>query len=120
MIVHDCLFCHSYEVSGSFQICCMKYVFAFVLISISLASTAQPSKVFYNVKELGAKADGVTADTKIINKAIEDAAASGGGTIYFPAGNYVSGSIRLKSNTCLFLEQGATLIASSDSTDFDK
>jgi polygalacturonase len=81
---------------------------------------AQPSKVFYNVKELGAKADGITPDTKIINKAIEDAMAAGGGTIYFPAGNYLSGSIHLKSNISLFIEQGATLIASSDSNDFDK
>ena len=89
-------------------------------ITLSFVSIAQAQKIFYNIKESGAKADGVSPDTKIINKAIEDAAASGGGTIYFPAGNYLSGSIHLKSNICLFLEQGATLIASSDSNDFDQ
>lgn len=96
----------------------MRNVFLFILISLSQLAHSQ--KFFYNVKELGAKADGTTPDTKIINKAIEDAAAAGGGTIYFPAGDYLSGSIRLKSNICLFIEQGAALIASSDSSDFDK
>ncbi len=59
-------------------------------------------------------------DGNAINKAIEEAANAGGGTVYLPAGNYVSGSIHLKSNICLYIDQGATLIASSDSTLFDK
>ncbi len=96
----------------------MRNVFLFILTGLSLIAHSQ--KNFYNVKELGAKADGTTPDTKIINKAIEDAVEAGGGTIYFPAGEYLSGSIRLKSNICLFIEQGAILIASSDSSDFDK
>ncbi|GAA4730515.1 rhamnogalacturonidase [Flavisolibacter ginsenosidimutans] len=95
--------------------------FFLLLLSIgySILSLAQ-TKSFYNVKELGAKGNGTTSDTKAVNKVIEDAAAAGGGTIYFPAGNYLLGSVRLKSNICLFIEQGATLIASSDSTEFDK
>lgn len=97
----------------------MRLVVVFFFL-MSAGSLVQAQKGFYNVRELGAKADGMSPDTKIFNKAIEDAAASGGGTIYFPAGEYLSGSIRLKSNICLFLEQGATLIASPDSTDFDK
>ena len=85
-----------------------------------LIARSQSSKVFYNVRELGAKGNGTTSDTKAVNKAIEDAANAGGGTIYFPAGNYLLGSVHLKSNICLFIDQGATLIASSDSTEFDK
>jgi polygalacturonase len=87
--------------------------------AVNLAS-AQGQKTAYNVKEFGARADGSTSDTRVVNKLIEDAAAAGGGTIYFPAGNYLLGSIHLKSNVCLFLDQGSTLIASSDSTEFDK
>src|SRR4029079_4623135 len=102
------------------KLCYMKPFFLFISIVVSAVAIAQTQKIFYNIKELGAKADGVTPDTKIINKTIEDAAATGGGTIYFPAGNYLSGSIHLKSNICLFLEQGAILIASSDSNDFDR
>jgi len=98
----------------------MRDILFFISIGFSTVVFAQPSKVFYNVKELGAKGDGITPDTRIINRAIEDAAASGGGTIYFPSGNYLLGSVHLKSNISLFVDQGATLIASSDSNDFDK
>lgn len=95
--------------------------FCFVALCVSFAAGAQSSaRIFYNVKDLGAKGDGTTSDTRAVNKAIEDAAASGGGTVYFPAGNYLLGSVHLKSNICLFIEQGAVLIASGDSTEFDK
>jgi polygalacturonase len=98
----------------------MKTLLFLISITACVVANAQEQQVFFNVKELGAKADGTIPDTKVINKAIENAAAVGGGTIYFPAGNYLSGSIHLRSNICLYLEQGATLIASSDSNDFDK
>jgi polygalacturonase len=98
----------------------MRTVLFFIATCISFIASSQSQKTFYNVKEAGAKGDGSTPDTKIINKVIEDAAASGGGTVYFPAGNYLLGSVHLKSNICLFIEQGAKLIASSDSNDFDK
>ena len=90
------------------------------LLATTLTAPAQSQKTFYNVKEFGAKGDGLNADTRSINATINEAAAKGGGTVYFPAGNYRSGSIHLKSNITLFIEQGATLIASEDSTDFDK
>src|SRR5713226_3528751 len=67
----------------------------------------------YNVKAFGATGNGKTLDTPAINKAIEAAAAAGGGTVRFPAGNYLSVSIHLKSNIALYLDQGATLIAAS-------
>ena len=98
----------------------MKPILFSIAITTTVIVSAQAPHVFFNVKELGARADGTTADTKAINRAIETAAAAGGGTLYFPAGDYLCGSIHLKDNICLFLEQGTTLIASSDSNDFDK
>jgi hypothetical protein len=44
-----------------------------------------------------------------INEAIDAAAGRGGGTVRFPAGNYLSFSIHLKSNIALYLEQGQSL-----------
>ncbi len=70
-----------------------------------------PNENFYNVKKYGAKGDGKNLDSKAIKKAIEDAAMKGGGTVYMPAGVYLSGSLRLKSNISLFIEQGAEIIA---------
>jgi len=66
--------------------------------------------LYYNIRHFGAKGDSVTLDTEAINKAVEAAAAAGGGTVYFPAGDYLSFSIRLKSNITLFLDNGAYLI----------
>jgi len=64
-----------------------------------------------NIKIFGAVGDGITLDSKAINKTIDSAVNAGGGTVYFPAGNYLCGSIHLKSNISLFLDQGATIIA---------
>src|SRR5712691_6083779 len=69
----------------------------------------------YNVKAFGATGNGKTLDTPAINKAIETVAAAGGGTVFFPAGNYLSVSIHLKSNIALYLDQGATIVAAQTS-----
>ena len=74
----------------------------------------------HNVKAFGATGDGKTLDTTAINKAIEQAAAGGGGTVRFPAGNYLSFSIRLKSNIALFLDHGATIVAADPKEDDGK
>jgi polygalacturonase len=69
------------------------------------------SASFYNVKDFGARGNGKTPDSHAINNAIEKAASAGGGTVYFPAGTYLSYSIRLKSNITLFFDNGAVLLA---------
>jgi polygalacturonase len=68
---------------------------------------------FLNVRNFGATGDGKTIDTPAINRAIETAASSGGGTVVVPAGAYACYSIHLKSNVCLYLDQGATLLAAT-------
>lgn len=64
----------------------------------------------YNVKDYNAIGDGQALDTKAINAAIEACATAGGGTVFFPAGTYLSGSIRLKSNVALTISEGATIM----------
>ncbi len=64
-----------------------------------------------DVRSFGATGDGRTLDTAAINRAIEAAAAVGGGTVSFPAGTYLTFSIRLKSNVSLFLGPGSTILA---------
>ena len=65
----------------------------------------------FDVRNFGATGDGKTIDTPAINKAIEAAAAAGGGSVLVPAGTYVCFSIRLKSKVDLYLGQGSTIIA---------
>ena len=71
---------------------------------------AASSSVF-DVRTFGATGDGKAIDTPAINRAIEAAEASGGGTVRFGAGEYLCYSIRLKSNVALQLDQGAVIIA---------
>ena len=77
------------------------------------ASPAELSGNGINVRNMGATGDGKTLDSPAINRAIDAAAAAGGGTVYFPAGIYASYSIRLKSNITLYLDQGAVILAES-------
>lgn len=91
-----------------------KKIFLLSLFFILIQQLASSKEVFYNVLDFGAKADGKTNCTAAINSAIEAAAKNGGGTINFPAGEYLSFTIHLKSNICLFLDQGAVLIGDSE------
>lgn len=84
----------------------------FFLVSVVLAHAAP-----FDVKNFGATGDGKTIDSTAINQAITAAANAGGGTVYFPAGNYLSYSIQLKSHIVLQLDAGATLIAADPAAD---
>ena len=85
-----------------------------VVGSVPLSVNAQPTASAsdqYNVRAFGAKGDGKTFDTDALNKAIDAAAAAGGGTVVVPVGSYLCYSIHLKSNVEIFLGPGATIIA---------
>lgn len=92
-------------------------LFLFFVFAGFLAN-AQVHGLVFDVTTYGAKGDGKTLDSPAINKAIDAAAESGGGTVYFKAGTYLSYSIHLKSNITLFIDQGATLLA-ADSVGYD-
>ncbi|HJQ31659.1 MAG TPA: glycoside hydrolase family 28 protein [Pyrinomonadaceae bacterium] len=82
------------------------------------AARSQPNDALvYSVRAYGARGDGKTVDSGAVNRAIEAAAAAGGGTVHFPAGTYLCFSIRLKSNVALRLEQGAVILAADPERD---
>ncbi len=67
-----------------------------------------------DMKSAGAKTDGKTLNTQLINNTIKRLNAGGGGTLFFPAGTYLTGPIQLRSNITLELEAGATLLFSDN------
>lgn len=67
----------------------------------------------------GAKGDGKTENRQAIERAITAAAAAGGGTVEFPPGQWLTGSIRLRSHITLHLEPGSAIEASSASAEYD-
>lgn len=75
------------------------------------------SQGMFNVRDFGATGAGGAVETKALQSAI-DAAAAAGGTVYFPAGTYLSGTLRLKSHVTLHLEGGATLLGSTNLADY--
>jgi len=88
----------------------------FVLAGCATADHQVPApSPLYNVRSFGAIGDGKTLDSPAINRAINAAAAAGGGTVDLPGGTYLSGSIELKSNIHLLLEAGATILAAPQS-----
>ena len=72
----------------------------------------------FDMKLLGADAKGIKSCTELINRTIEKAASEGGGTIYFPAGTYLTATIHMKSNITLYLESGAILRFSDKFEDY--
>jgi hypothetical protein len=75
------------------------------------SSGVSGSPHLFDIRTYGAVGDGKTVDTPAINKAIEAAAAAGGGTVLFPAGTWLCFSIHLKSHVALYLGQGSTILA---------
>lgn len=73
--------------------------------------------VRHDVRAHGARGDGQRDDTAAIQAAI-DAAADSCGVVFFPPGEYVSGTLRLRNGIALRLEADAALIASSNDSDF--
>ena len=69
----------------------------------------------FNVRNFGAVGDGKNLDSPAIDKAIAAAADAGGGTVFLPAGTYLSGSIHLRSSIHLLLDAGATILGAPQS-----
>lgn len=74
----------------------------------------------YTPEQYGAIADGTTLNTRAIQSAIDDISSRGGGLLVFHAGRYMSGTLYLKSNVFLYLEEGATLLGSTNPADYRK
>ncbi|WP_299552268.1 glycosyl hydrolase family 28 protein [Seonamhaeicola sp.] len=68
----------------------------------------------YLVTEYGAKGDGVSLNTSVLQKLIDTVNSKGGGTLVFPKGDYLTGSLSMKSSVSLYLKEGAVLLGSTN------
>jgi polygalacturonase len=94
----------------------MKKIAILALAFTLLAFPARAKDI--NVKSLGAKADGKTKVTRVIQKAIDAVSAAGGGRVTLSGGTFLSGPIEIKSGVELFIDADAVLLASPDISDF--
>lgn len=66
----------------------------------------------YNIREFGAKGDGVTLDTAAVQAAIDACNRDQGGTVLVPAGDFIVGTLELKSHVTLHLATKGRLLGS--------
>src|SRR6478736_5316077 len=78
------------------------------------AVSPPPGPDRYNVRDHGAKGDGTTLDTAAVQAAIDACAQAGGGTVLVPAGDFVVGTLELKSHVTLHLSAQGRLLGSGD------
>lgn len=93
-----------------------RHMAVLLLMLCGTMSVMAKQKADFNVMDYGAVADGKTLTHDAINRAIEAAVEKGGGRIVIPNGEYLCGSIRMKSNIELHLTEGAKIIAAPESS----
>ncbi|WP_370479499.1 glycoside hydrolase family 28 protein [Tamlana flava] len=89
----------------------------FVAFTSSFACEVFASNGWFNILEHGGNNKGELC-TKAIQEAIDKAASQGGGTVYFPAGEYLTGALTLSNNIVLHVEAGAVLKFSTNFDDY--
>ncbi len=72
----------------------------------------------YKVTEYGVVSGGNTLNTLALQALIDRVNQAGGGTLVFPSGQYLSGSLEMKSNVSLYLKEGAVLLGSANPYDY--
>ena len=88
-----------------------------IIFFVSMSNVKNPD-VYYNIKDYGAVADGKTMNTDVFKKTIDMVKANGGGCVYVPPGEYLTGPIHFVDNMTLYLEAGSKLIFSTNFDDY--
>ena len=91
-----------------------------MLFLLLLSSGVYSQDFTVNIISYGAKGDGIANNTAAMQAAIDAVHEKGGGIVWVPAGNFVTGVLFLKSGVNLHLEKGAILTGSSVRLDYGK
>lgn len=70
------------------------------------------------VTSYGAVSDTTMVQTQLLQRAIDECSARGGGVVRFPAGTYISGTLFMRDDVMIELEHGATLRGSINISDY--
>jgi len=91
-----------------------------LLLAALAAFSLQLHAKDYNASMFGAKSNGTTLNTSSIQKGIDYISENGGGRLVFYVGRYLTGTIYLKSNVMIHLEEGAILVGSTNPFDYER
>jgi polygalacturonase len=92
----------------------MRKIYLILALTICVTIKSFPMLIWENVRDHGADPSGGKSCTIIINSIIDSLSAKGGGTVFFPAGTFLTGPIVMKSNITLYLDAGSTIVFSDD------
>ena len=94
-----------------------RFIYFAIAFILSTSAFGDNTTIFYNVNDYGIGNDTALATTAI-NDLIQAVNLKGGGTLYFPAGEYFTGPIRLLSNITIFIDAGAQINFSDHFDDY--
>lgn len=89
-----------------------------VSLCVLAAFTSFVRAADFNIIKYGAVGDGVTLNTNAIQRAIDECHKSGGGSVIFPEGKFLSGTIVMKDNVTISFQENAVLLGSTDLKDY--
>ena len=88
---------------------------------ITAQNNATPSSegsTLYKASLFGCKSNGTTMNTSSIQFALDYIASHGGGTLVFEVGRYLTGSLQMRANVNIRLNEGAILVGSASPYDY--
>lgn len=87
-------------------------------VTVFAANAPAKPALSINIRDMGATGDSATKDTLAIQQALDRCARLGGGEVFVPAGTYLTGALRIQSDTTLRLDANAVLQGSPDLADY--
>jgi polygalacturonase len=95
-----------------------RFTFPLLVLLAAIGAAIARADNRIDVTKSGVIGDGTTLNTVAIQKAIDACSAQGGGTLVFPAGRYLTGTIQLKDNVTLHLDAPAVLLGGTHAADY--
>jgi hypothetical protein len=94
---------------------CLAVGAAVLLVALHGCAAPKAARLSSGLRLVG---DGVTMNTLAFNAAIDNLSKAGGGTLSVRPGRYLTGTIYLRSDVTLHLENGAVLLGSTNLSDY--
>jgi len=88
------------------------------LVLLSTGAPTLRAKTVYDIRDFDAKPDGKFLCTQAIQRTIDKCAENGGGTVYLPAGTWLTGTVYLESQVTILLDTGCMLLGSKEKADY--